>query len=231
METVILIIMMMVGVSFVLRLTYHHLSGVVATSAAVAIFIGVSWHIAIEQSQTQISEWLADTELMLDMAVLLTVDVVVGMAFCLLQARRINGDEMSRSLAIVSLVVRYIPGLLIFPTMFGVLVYAIFASPGVDFSLVAWSLAAFFLVAAVGMCYDVRRLLPESEVRLELSFMINALIAILGIVATVNGRTAVAGVSSVEWQSLVGVAVILIIGSAVGFIAYKRRINKQIKGI
>jgi UDP-N-acetylmuramyl pentapeptide phosphotransferase/UDP-N-acetylglucosamine-1-phosphate transferase len=92
-------------------------------------------------------------------------------------------------------------------------------------------MAAVVFVAAIALCYGMKYLLPETEVRLELSFMINALIAILGIVATVNGRTAVAGVSSVDRQSLAGVLALLIIGATAGFIIYNRKIKKQIKQI
>jgi hypothetical protein len=231
METVVLIIMMMVGFSFVLKLTYHHLFGVIATCAVVAVFVGTTWQFAIEQSQTQISDWLADTNLMLDISVLLTADVVIGMAFCLLQAQKFNGDKMSRAVTVVYHVLKYIPGLLIFPTMFGLLVYAIFALTGADFATVAWSMAAVVFVAAIALCYGMKYLLPETEVRLELSFMVNALIAILGVVATVNGRTAVAGVSSVDRQSLAGVLALLIIGATAGFIVYNRKIKKHIKQI
>jgi hypothetical protein len=115
--------------------------------------------------------------------------------------------------------------------MFGLLVYAIFALTGADFATIAWSMAAVVFVAAIALCYGMKYLLPETEVRLELSFMVNALIAILGIVATVNGRTAVAGVSSVDRQSLAGVLAMLIIGATAGYVVYNRKIKKHIKQI
>jgi hypothetical protein len=83
------------------------------------------------------------------------------------------------------------PGLLIFPTMFGVLVSAIFAFTGADFSGVAWTLAGIFLLASVGGSYGLKILLPEVESRLELTFFLNALTAVLGVIATVNGCTVV----------------------------------------
>jgi hypothetical protein len=38
------------------------------------------------------------------------------------------------------------------------------------------------------LTWGVRWLVPEKELRLEVFFLSNALIAILGIIATVNGR-------------------------------------------
>lgn len=73
----------------------------------------------------------------------------------------------------------------------------------------------------------VTALPPSGEgVRLELFFLTNALVAILGIVATVNGRTSVAGVSEVNWGALAGVGGITIIGSAIGLVW--RRVKKRI---
>lgn len=54
------------------------------------------------------------------------------------------------------------------------------------------------ILISVGTLF-LRYLLPEKELRLELLFLTNALTAILGIIATVNGRTAVTGISEVDW--------------------------------
>lgn len=223
--------MMMVSLSFALKLTYHRILGTALLSAVIALFIGMSWDVAIEQSKTQIADWLADTSLMLDIAVLLTVDVVIAMAFCLLHAQISFGDKLSLPVRIVYHILKWIPGLLIFPTVFALLVYAIFAFTGVDFSTIAWTLAALIFILSVAAAYALRLALPETEVRIELTFLINALIAILGIIATVNGRTAVAGTSQVEWLALAGVIAILLVGAALGFILYSRKIRKQIKTI
>jgi hypothetical protein len=52
-------------------------------------------------------------------------------------------------------------------------------------------LAGIFLLAAVGLSYGLKILLPEVESRLELAFLLHALTAVLGVIATVNGCTVV----------------------------------------
>ena len=75
----------------------------------------------------------------------------------------------------------------------------------------------------------LRYLLPEKELRLELLFLTNALTAILGIIATVNGRTAVTGVSEVDWGALTGLIIMLAGGGLIGLVIYKyRRIKTNI---
>jgi len=62
-------------------------------------------------------------------------------------------------------------------------------------------------------------------------FMINALTAILGVIATVNGRTAVKGTNSVEWDALLGILAILSIGTIAGLLINKRKTSKLISHI
>ena len=124
---------------------------------------------------------------------------------------------------------RWFPGILIFPVLFSGLVYLIFSFPGVSFSLVAWSMAVGVLILiSVGTLF-LRYLLPEKELRLELLFLTNALTAILGIIATVNGRTAVTGISEVDWGALTGLIIMLAGGGLIGLVIYKyRRIKTNI---
>ena len=75
--------------------------------------------------------------------------------------------------------------------------------------------------------YGVKRLLPEKEIRLEVLFLSNALLAILGVVATVNGRTAVAGISEVDLAALAGVCGLVVLGLIGGFIQHGIRLKRM----
>ena len=76
--------------------------------------------------------------------------------------------------------------------------------PGEDFSLIAWTLGGVFCGAILLLTYTIKRLLPETFLRLELLFLCNLLIALVGIVATVNGKTAVVGTDSTNFGALAG---------------------------
>lgn len=223
MEILILILLLMVSLNFVLKLTHHGAPGILLTALVAALFVGLSRDGAIEQSRTQIADWLADTELMLDLSVLLTIDVLLYMSCYILLARRLNGAPMKRATRRLCLVLKWFPGLVIFPTLFGALVSVVFLLPGVDFTLVAWSLAAAVFLLAVAGAYLFRRLLPEPELRLEVGFLLSALIACLGVVATVNGRTAVNGTGEVDLRALGGVLLLLLVGAALGYLGYRRK--------
>ena len=129
---------------------------------------------------------------------------------------------------------RWFPGLLIFPVLFSGLVALIFSFPGVSFPRIAWSMAAGVLVLIPAGTFVLQRLLPEKELRLELLFLANALIAVLGVITTVNGRTAVTGNTVIDWSALAALTALILVGLIAGFFTariklyYKLRKNKEI---
>lgn len=228
MEIVVFIIMLLVGFSLMLKLTCLPGYGRVAICLICASFIGFSWEYAVNQSKTQIADWLHSPELMLDIAVLLTVDVFIQVSFCILNAEFISGEKMTKAGRILRLVTLWLPGILIFPTLFSILVEVIFSFPGTDFHTLAWALAAVIFLASISFPILIKWVIPEKDIRLELIFMVNALIALLGVIATVNGRTSVAGAGNIEWKAFLGVSLLLIAGAAVGFLIFIRNNNKKL---
>ena len=89
--------------------------------------------------------------------------------------------------------------------------------------MIAWTMAVIVLIVIPSGSYAVRWLLPEKELRLEIFFLSNALTAVLGIIATVNGRTAVAGINNVDWTALAALFVILLVGGIIGLVVYNHR--------
>lgn len=227
-----MIIVLMVGFSFLLKLTYHRLPGILLLSLILLVFLGVMHEYAAMQSKTQIARWLEQPALMLDTSVLLTVDVAFQIVFCILMGRKICGT-LSRRESLFLAVTLWFPGLLIFPILFSMLVEAVFALPGIGFATIGWGcgIAVFILIPA--LAFVLRYLLPEANLRLELMFLVNLITAALGIVATVNGRTAAVGTDSIGWQALAAILVLLIVGAVAGLFLNKiitaRKIKKIIK--
>lgn len=228
METVVTIILLLVGFCLLLKLTFHRWIGVAVTAVVAALFVGLSQEAAITQSRSQIEDWLSQPDLMLDASVLLTVDVAAQLAFCVLTVKEVSGGEgLSRVERCLRGGLLWFPGLLIFPALFVMLVALIFSMPGSDFAMVAIVTACGVAMLCLLAAWGLRRVMDEAETRLELMFLLNALIAILGVVATVNGRTAVAGVSAVDWLALAGVLSILAAGLAAGLLLYRRKLKKS----
>ena len=168
METVAVILFILVCFSFVLKQTFVHALQIGITAVAAMVFMGLAWRGAILQSSTEIAGWLADTDLVRDISVLLNIDVLMATAFCLLSADVEVAGRIGRKARLLFAFLRFFPGIMIIPMMFGILVETIFAFPGEDFSLIAWTLGAVFCIAIPLLTYVVKRLLPETFLRLEL---------------------------------------------------------------
>ena len=223
METVVLVIILLVCFNFVLKQTYRKLWMVGAISLLCALFVAFAWPWAIEQSKSQIQDWLNNPQLMLDTAVVLFIEVVIQMAYCLMAVHLMNTGKVRRRTLFIYKLLRWFPGLLIFPVLFHIETQCMFWLTGMEFSTVAYGLVAIVFVAIPLFTWAIRWLIPEKELRLEIFFLSNALIAILGIIATVNGRTAVAGISEVNWAALACMAGLTLLCAIVGFIFYRMK--------
>lgn len=229
METVVLAMMVLVCFNYMLKQSFRKLYAVAFSAVVCALFTGLMWRFAVEQSSIQISDWIADASLMLDIAVILTLEVAVQMSFCILAAHIQTSGKVKPAVLWLYRFLRWFPGILVFPVLFYILVTAIFALPGVSFTLIAWVLAAAVLVCIPLGRWILKLLLPEKEIRLEVLFLSNALIAVLGIIATVNGQTAVEGIGDVDWLALSGVASLVVCGIAGGVLAYRIKLKRTLK--
>ena len=203
METVVVVLMILVSFNFLLKLTYCKLwtVGVIAVSAC--LFVGLMWPLAIEQSKTQIADWLSNPQLMLDTSVILSLEVVLQLAYCMLAAHLQTAGKVGSRTVLAYRCLRLFPGVLIFAVLF---------------SLLAWVLGAAILILIPAGMWLLKWLLPEKEVRLELLFLCNALVAILGVVATVNGTTAVSASGDVDWFASLALLLLMLLGGLAGYV-------------
>lgn len=227
METVVKLAMVLVSLSFVLKLTGYKLRQLLLMALLCALFVGFSWQFAAEQSKTAIASWLSDRELMQDIAVLMTLDVALQMAYCLMAVNLMNSGPLKRRTILMYKLLRLFPGIMVFLVLFSLLVSCVFAFPGVSFPLISWCMAAAVLVLLPLAVLGVRKLLPEKEIRLELLFLSNALTAALGVIATVNGTTASESVDSVDYPATIAVIGIVLLGAALGFLLYRIKSRKS----
>lgn len=130
MNTVVLVLMLLTAFNFLLKQTFWKVIAVCVIAAICAAFAGLMWPYAIEQSKTQIANWLSNQPLMLDTAVLLSVEVCVQMAYAMLAVHVANDYPVKPRMIVMYRFLRWFPGLLIFPVLFSGLIYLIFAFSG-----------------------------------------------------------------------------------------------------
>ena len=120
MNTVVLVLMLLTAFNFLLKQTFWKVIAVCVIAAICAAFAGLMWPYAIEQSKTQIANWLSNQPLMLDTAVLLSVEVCVQMAYAMLAVHVANDYPVKPRMIVMYRFLRWFPGLLIFPVLFRV---------------------------------------------------------------------------------------------------------------
>jgi len=226
METVILVLMLVVIFMTWLKLTFLKMWQIIVVAVICSLFIGLSWSYAIQQSRNEISEWLGNQRLMLDTSVLLTIEVFWQMAYCMLSGKLLYGETVSRRTIWIYRILRFFPGLLIFPVLFYLQIQVMYQISGVDFAIVSWSLALIVFVAVIGGSYLLKWFLPQKSLRLEVLFLSSSLVLILGIVTTVNGTTSFNGTEPIEWNALFAFCVLTFVCAVIGYFKFQIRKSK-----
>lgn len=228
MQTVVLSILLLGCLSAFLKLSFARPWHLWLWTAAASVGTGLAGHWASTQSKTQIADFLSNPTLMADVAVLLTLEVSLMVAFCLKRIqsttdrRESGGRETVKRVAMFF--VEMYPGIILFVAIFCMLTALMFQLTGVSFSRISWMSGAALAAIIPILAWSMRRLFSKPEQRLELLFFINLTIAALGIVSTVNGRTAVESAAHVDWTNLLAIVVLTIAMAAIGWgIRYVRK--------
>ncbi|MBQ9417619.1 MAG: hypothetical protein IJU19_03465 [Bacteroidales bacterium] len=213
MQSVVLLILLAGLATFLLKLGFMPRWWRLAWLLLTAIAVGLSWPLAAAQSSTQIADFLASPTLMADAAALCTLEVALTVAFCL---SAMADPSHKRSTRLFRHLLLLFPGIIAYLALFSLLTWLLFQLPGIPFSRTSWLMAASLLLLLPLLSRGLLWLLPDHSLRLELLFLLALLIGGLAIVATVNGRTAVVGQTAVEWPQLLGLLLIVGLGTLVG---------------
>ena len=111
MDTIVLILILLTAFNFLLKQTFWKPVAVGAATGIAAIFVLLMWPYAIEQSKMQIADWLSNNQLMLDTSVILTIELSLQMAFCLLSVHVANFSPVKRRMMWAYRVLYGFPGL------------------------------------------------------------------------------------------------------------------------
>jgi hypothetical protein len=185
----ILILFILIGTS--LKLSFVSWPQLAITAVVMAIFIVLAYPYAIQQSKTQLSHYLNDVTVMQNIAVIVTLDSAVMIAYAFMALRELFGKKV-KPWIMVSL--QWFPGLLVFPVLFYLLTQAVFSFSGVGFQTISYATAGLVLVVFPLASRGLKKLVPEMEMRYEIHFMVTIFVTILGLLTTVNGNVTYAAV-------------------------------------
>jgi len=190
MKLIIQILMLFILINCILKLSFWKLWQTGLFSFLCAVFIVWSCQYAILQSKTQISDYLSNTKILQDAAVLITIESAICFAFCFAALREMFGKKVKRWIQPLY----WYPSLLIFPVLFYLLTQIIFSMSGTSFTTISYLLALAVLIGLPAFSYLIRYLYPEKELRLEVYFLVSLFVCIIGLITTVNGNVTYAAV-------------------------------------
>jgi hypothetical protein len=230
MEYIILILILFIFINTILKLSFWKWWQSTIFGLVCAGFILLAYPYAITQSKTQLADYMNNTGIMQDMAVLITLESVIYLAFCFSAMQQLYGTKPKPW---TKLLYRY-SGLLIFPALFFVLTNAVFSLSGIDFSLIAYVLASGVFILIPLLSWGIKWLLPEKELRLEVQFLVSLFVAIIGLICTVNGNITYAAIDEpLNVEALLWASGIFLFFFVLGFVRNKykwkmKRNNKQV---
>lgn len=184
MELIVQILTLFILINSLLKLSFWKWWQAVLFGLVCAVFILWAKQYAILQSKTQLQDYLSNRGALQDMAVLVTVESGIYLGFCFAALMNRFGKKINRWL----LPLYWYPSLLLFPVLFFVLTQMIFSLSGVDFDIIAYALASVTLVLLPLAAYGMKRLVPETDLRLEVLFLVSLFVCVLGLLTTVNAN-------------------------------------------
>ena len=213
MELIIDVLMLFIVLNCAFKLSLWKFWQQLLFSLLLGGFAWWSMRYAILQSKTQMADFLQNAEALQTMAILVTIDSAVGLAFGL---RWLNGTSQSSPM---NYALRCYPSLLVFPVVFYLLTQTIFSATGVSFETVALAFALVVAILLPLLAVGARWLLPDATTRVEVHLLLTIFVCILGLVATEHGKMVYAMKEQpVDWRSLLSTFVLFVLSVALGYV-------------
>ena len=191
MNYIIPVLILFILLNTALKISFWRWWKALVFAAVAGGFVLLAGPYAADQSKTELASWMQNTDIMQNVAVLITLESVLFFGFAFLRLRTVFGAPVKRYA--MHLLNAY-PGLLLYPALFYLLANLFFALPGIGFDGVARTLAISVFVGLPLLSWALSKLVPEEELRLEILFIVNLFVCITGLITTVDGETAYAAV-------------------------------------
>jgi hypothetical protein len=144
-------------------------------------FVWLTYSIAIETNKINLENMLFQQDRMMDMTLFFVVDLLLSIGFCWVVFARWNNQKIKKS----AMILAYIPSLLVFPVIFYLQINLSFLFVGISFLLQTAIYSVFIFVLIFGGAWLIGKLLPETELRLELIIILSVLLFALIICCTI----------------------------------------------
>lgn len=143
-------------------------------------------NLAISLSKAEILALINNTSLMKDLAVIICLETALHIAFCIMAVRAEAEKGHGKNFKFVFTVLKWFPGVTIFPAAFFLLTALIFSIPGTDFDAIRYTVGGAIMLVLPAQSYSAAKILPEKDIRTELLFITSTLLAMASILLSMK---------------------------------------------
>lgn len=184
----------MLVVVFLLRHSFNNIWGNLIVASLSAISMIAVQPVLLDTSKADISAMLSNHEALTGISLLISLEMALLVFWCFL--------GFAKSQSRLAKILKWHPCLFILPIIWYVQAQAIFFFPGIEFRLIAFISAAFALIILTAGPYMLRLLIPESDIRKELLFIISIIALLLTSIAPAQGTPLFPQTLNPEWGGL-----------------------------
>lgn len=231
METLIIILFVLAIASCSLQFTLFPIRRIMwGCLAGIAIYVYLMYSRAIEQSYSVFKEILSDSSLLTDFAVVQVIEAIGGLLISIFLIR----FHYNEPVKIYFRFFVYLPGIIVFPSIFYAESYLFLQVTGINFQVLAIILAIVFPLFLLVGKWLIINLIPEFDLRLELKFGIHIIQLVCAVILSVflfrlPVNTAALSVSA---NQLITLLATVLLFTALGMLWYNfrmKRLNNKYK--
>lgn len=215
MEHLIHLVMALLLLLSVLRHSFSHFVTNLVIASLSALSLMAMQPVLLNLPKSQVNALLQGYETMTNMALLVSIELILFMAWCFSAFKKIRYVKF----------LKIFPGFMIFPAMWYLQAQSFYYFAGVKFELLTYGMAllAFVIIALAPRL--VKWMIPEPELRRELIFITALLTLFLAAIAPAQDTPLFRHPQSPEWHSLLTLLAMALVLGSIGFILKKCKIK------
>lgn len=190
-----------------------------------AVFVFCCHPYALEQNKLLLERALEGQKILTDVSLVVMADLLLTLGFSWSVLHRLAGNKRGKFCTLLG----YVPSMLIFPALYYIHLNLFFSFVGTDFMQLTALLAVGCFLIITGGGAGLRYLLPETDLRLEMTVLMGFLIFILTVCCTVFHPSAMmySQRSDIDWGGLLSTFLIIVLLFVAGY--FQARIIKFFK--
>lgn len=218
MVLIIQVLILFIFINTILKLSFWSWWQTAIFALVCALFAIWICPFTASQSKTQLAELMSSTQVMQNLAVLITLESALYIGYCFVALK----EKFGAKKRYWGCILKFYPGLLIFPALFYLQTQVIFSLPGIGFDTISYIMAANILILLPLLSLGMKRLIPERDFRLEVHFLVSLFICFIGLISTSDGNVTYAAANQpMNWKALGVAAGLFIITFIIGYVWYR----------